>query len=1071
MKSTSTLLTILTFILGTQLVFAQKPFMARVLSFKDSLPIASANISLKGRPTQTQSNAEGRFSFVLESGRYEIKVKHIGYKEQVVRFNIPIDKELIIFLIEEDNQLEDINVSTGYQKIPKERAAGAFTQLDNSSLNEQSGTNILARLEGITSGVNFDTKASTNSQRKLNFNVRGLSSINGPLDPLIVLDNFPYDGDINNINPNDVESITILKDAAASSIWGARAGNGVVVITTKKGKLNQKTSVEFRSSLIISEKSDNFKLPEISSSDFIDVEQLMFAKGAFNSVINNQPYAALTPAIEVLLKRRNLSISAADSARQINALKQTDIRDDYSRYFLRKPYTQQHFINFSGGTQKNAFGLSAAYDQGRSELDAPFDKVNIKFTNSYVPYKNLKIDLGIYYTNSSNESGRPKLNTLKIGGKKVPYLDLADEDGNPLEIALNYNKRYTSTTGNGKLLDWSYVPLEDYKHAVTRFRLNDFLSNIGIRQTILSWLSMEARYQYERQQSGSNNIQELGSYAARNMINTFTQISPTTGMISYIVPKGGILYQSSSVLTAHNLRAQVNVDKSLFSGVLTGIIGAEIRNSESEGQSGTYYGYQENPLLLANVDLTHAYPNFITGGNQNIPGGQSFTRMENNFVSAFTNLAYTYQNRYTLSASARRDASNLFGVNANDKWKPLWSIGGAWDIAKEPFYHQDWLTTLKLRITYGYQGNVDLTRTAVAILRYSDNSPANLPQASINQLNNPELKWEKTGQLNIGVDFATSSTRISGSIDIYSKHGSDLYGPVPYDYTAWGQSDYITRNVADMKGRGVEIDLHSRNIEGKFSWQSHFMFNYNKAVTSNYFGPAGYTASVVGSGSAITPAVGYPLYSIASYKWAGLDGAGNPQGILNGKPSIDYRAIALDRTRNGIASGSIIYHGSSLPDKTGSLINTFSYEGLSLSLNIGYKFGYYFRRPALSYTQLFGQGTGHSEFTDRWQKPGDELLTDVPSLVYPANSNRDSFYLLSEATVERGDHIRLQYINLSYSFSPVFLGNIGIKKLNIYSYASNMGILWRENKKGLDPEYPGILSLPKTYTFGLNLNF
>ncbi|WP_316846496.1 SusC/RagA family TonB-linked outer membrane protein [Pedobacter psychrodurus] len=1049
--------------------FGQNIITGQIRAKKDSLPIANAIIKISGQTFK--SDHEGKFKLPISAETQKIYIHQFGYLDQTIEVDSKVNRPLLIFLNETANQLEDVTVSTGYQKIPKERATGSFTQIDNNSLNLQSGANILARLEGIASGVLFDAKETNTNQRKLNFSIRGLSSINGPLDPLVVLDNFPYEGNIANINPNDVESITILKDAAAASIWGARAGNGVVVITTKTGKLNQTMSIEFGGNVIISSKPRYDKLPEISSDQFINVEQMLFNRGYFENIIGSQPYLALSPAVEVFLARRNGTLSAIDSAKQINLLKSKSTYSDYQKYFLRQPLLHQYFINLSGGTSKNAYSGSVSFDQAYSAQNSKSDKVNLRFSNTYKPTAGLRIDIGFYYTNSNNHSGKPEVSLLTVGSKKIPYLDLADEDGNPLAIPVTYSKRFTSTAGNGKLLDWNYYPLDDYKHALSTENLTDLLANVGIRQRILPWLTLEGKFQFERQQDVLKGIQDEFSYGARNLVNSFSQIG-TTGLVTYNVPKGGILNVSETNSTSKNARGQINVDKAWRKHALVAILGAELKSLDNQGNGDIYYGYRESPLQIANVDLVNSYPNFITGGNQKIPGGPLISHLVNRFISVFGNANYTFLDRYSVSASARKDASNLFGLNTNDKWKPLWSTGLSWNISKEPLYHIESLPVLKLRATYGYQGNVDLSRTALTVMRYaSNNAASNLAQANITQLGNPELRWEKTSQLNVALDFSLSNDILIGSLEYYHKQGKDLYGPVSYDYSTWGSSDQITKNVAEMRSNGIELNLQSKNLNGELKWNSQFLFNYNTSITSDYYAPTGYSAGIIGTGQSITPIIGMPLYSIGSYKWAGLDSKGNPQGYLKGKISTDYAAIRNDVNINGVESGSITNHGSSIPKVLGSLSNSFSWRNLELSINLSYKLGYYFRRPSISYDQLYSQGVGHQDFDKRWQKAGDETITNVPALVYPADSNRDYFYSFSEATIARGDQIRIQYINFSYKLQNEFIKKIGVGYVRLFAYASNLGVIWKANKDHIDPDYVYGLAQQQNYTIGMRAKF
>lgn len=271
-----------------------------------------------------------------------------------------------------------------------------------------------------------------------------------------------------------------------------------------------------------------------------------------------------------------------------------------------------------------------------------------------------------------------------------------------------------------------------------------------------------------------------------------------------------------------------------------------------------------------------------------------------------------------------------------------------------------------------------------------------------------------------------------------------------------------------MIGDGLDLNVQSQNLTGRFNWTTRLLVNYNSNKVSKYFQPVYYNIQLINGGSTLTPAVGYPLYGIASYKWAGLDAAGNPQGYLKGQKSTDYNAIMQDANTNGLASESMVYQGRTIPNFTGALINDFTSFGFTLSLNINYRFGYYFRSSGISYSTLYASGMGHAEFADRWQNPGDELHTDVPSLVYPANGNRDTFYFKASNKVDKGDHIRLQYISLAHNLPLSLLNKMGLKSLRIFSNISNLGILWRANKKGLDPEYPNALPPVKAYTIGLS---
>jgi hypothetical protein len=518
---------------------------------------------------------------------------------------------------------------------------------------------------------------------------------------------------------------------------------------------------------------------------------------------------------------------------------------------------------------------------------------------------------------------------------------------------------------------------------------------------------------------------------------------------------------------------QINAARRFGYHQLNAIAGIEVRDSRTTGSGAVYYGYNPDPLSYAtSIDYNTRYPNLINGSKGTIPSGISLTATDNRFVSEFANASYRYKDRYTLSGSMRRDGSNIFGAATNDKWKPLWSAGLGWEMSKENFYHLKWLPYSRISVTYGVSGNVDLSKSAVPVAHLATSYTTNLPIEQILTLNNPQLSWERAYQTNFRFDFSIVNDLLSGSIEYYHKKGSKLYGPTPYDYTAWGLNSTITANVANMKGNGIDVSLHSNNLNRKFKWSTYYLFNYNSSKTTAYYTPTASSVSLLigNSGNTIFPIIGKPMYAIAAYKWGGLDNGGNPMGYLNDTLSTDYYAIAQSAVDKEKESGTFKYIGPASPVIFGSLLNQFSFKQFSLSFNITYKLGYYLFRPSLSYSSLANNGITGAEYKNRWKQPGDETKTNVPSFVYPLNSSRDAFYNASEVNVIKGDHIRLQFINLTYSFlkknkTPPF------KSLQLYANASNIGILWRANKDHIDPDFANGIPDPKAYTIGIRTNF
>lgn len=271
-----------------------------------------------------------------------------------------------------------------------------------------------------------------------------------------------------------------------------------------------------------------------------------------------------------------------------------------------------------------------------------------------------------------------------------------------------------------------------------------------------------------------------------------------------------------------------------------------------------------------------------------------------------------------------------------------------------------------------------------------------------------------------------------------------------------------------MKASGFDITLVSNNISSRsFYWSTNFLLSYNLAKTDKYYLGTGISSSsFVNSGNSITPIPGQPLYTLISYQSGGLDIEGNPQGYINKQLSTDYNSITNDTMKNNLS-----YDGTSVPKYFGSLINNFSWKRLTININISYKLGYSFRRSYLSYDLLFNNGVGNMEYANRWKQPGDELITNVPALIYPNDSRRDNFYGQSEATIEKGSHIRLQYVNIIYRFlTKKGSSRSLIKGCEAYLNLSNLGILWRANNRKIDPDFPASVPIQKSYSIGIRTN-
>lgn len=1044
-------------------VMAQQLITGSVLDETTRLPVKGITVAIQNTKTATTTDQSGKFSLSTNENNISLVILGKGYEEKVLSLELPLSEPLRIYLLEKVAQIDEVILTTGYQKIPKERSTGSFSSVGKTALNTQVSTNILDRLAATANGIVISRGTSQGTPQIM---VRGLSTIQGPKAPLIVVDNFPYEGDISNFNPNIVENIIILKDAAAASIWGARAANGVIVITTKGAKYNQPITVDFNTFLTTSPKPDLNYLKVISSADFIDVEQELFKKNFYNTDINSSSHPVLSPVVDLLNKEKKGLLSHETVQKEIERLKVIDSRDQFKRYMYQPLENRQYSLSMAGGAPQFSWTSSLGYDDNTGNLGENYQRMNLRFQNNWQPLKNLTLNTGIFFIHSATRNGRSAYGSIIMKTNAVPYMEMADANGNTLIVSKSFEQGYKSGLGNGKLLDWNYYPLTDWQHFSGTGRSSEIILNTGLNYKILKGLDADLKYQYQRTTGLSNSLYDEESYYVRDYVNRFTVIN-SNGSLTYNVPKGSILDKTTSQLLINNFRGQLNFNRGFGKHQVTAIAGGEVRDANSQSANTRYYGYDPNNLSFGTVDFKNKYP-LITGGTSFIDNLNALRETNNRFVSVYANAAYTFDNRYTISGSARRDASNLFGLKTNDQWNPFWSAGLSWNVSNEKFYPLKWLPELKLRGSYGYNGNINPAMVAVttmAILGVSTYTQEQM--ARFDNYYNPQLRWETVRMINAGLDFATRNNRISGSVEYFRKKGENLFGQVPLDYTIGLTS--LVWNVAGIEGNGIDVELRTININKAFSWQTTANFSTYKDKVTKYYPSSAIARNFVLSSVPISGIEGLPVYSIFAYQWAGLDPHnGDPRGYLNGEVSKDYAKMM------GADVKDLQYFGSAIPTVYGSFTNTFSYKQLTLDVGITYKLGYYFRRPSINYTSLFKDWVGHSDYALRWQKPGDEAFTDVPSNQYQTNSNRDAFYAGSAALIEKGDHIRLQYINLGYEINKKKWQQMPLKALQLYANVSNLGILWQESKSGIDPDFnlgSYVVKPPVMYTLGLKAKF
>ncbi|WP_341832424.1 SusC/RagA family TonB-linked outer membrane protein [Sphingobacterium thalpophilum] len=1040
-----------------------------VVSSVDGKPIQGVSIRVEGEKGRTSSKNDGSFSLPVSNPKGIVSFSHVGFKRLETSYTAGVS--LAIKLIPLENQLEEVDVvSTGYQKIPKERATGSFEVIGKQQLNISKSTNIINRLEGLSPALRFEKRVEGLSPLQ-QLSVRTTSTYYGYYNPLVILDNFPYEGDIANINPNDIESVTILKDAAAASIWGTRAANGVIVLTSKRGTKDGKLKLSVQVASQLGEKPDIYKKPYMSSSSFMEMEELLFKNKFFDWQITSLD-RSITPMVVLMDRLRKGEIDQIAYDRQKAEWSKEDVRKDYLKYIYRNSYNQQYATNITGGSANYDFQASVGYDKNRNNIqNGGLERVTARLVTNIRPVKQLEIGMQLMYGNSAikgmGTDSQLAFGSLYSGAGRsfYPYLRLVDDNGKAVDLeTVTIRKSYIDTLAGGRLMPAHYNIFNEIASSENKNSTEDVTLNLSANWKLTPFISANVAYQFQKSANKITNWQGIDSYFTQHYINMFTQWTPTT--ITRNVPIGDIFYQNNGIINSHYLRGNLAWDQSFDRDrhKINAIVGAEMKDLNNRMDGHNLYGYARNTLSYARVNYLTNFPllNGIMGSGQIIDGVR-FDELNQRFTSFFGNATYTFLDRYFLSGSIRRDASNLFGVSTNNRWQPLWSAGLAWDITKESFYHFDALSRLKIRGTYGYNGNANNSYSANPIMEYSGtHSITSYTYAYMVNPSNPDYRSEKVGVFNLGLDFAALGNRISGTVDFYKKDGRDIVARGMVDPTTGFDSQIL--NVAHFAGRGIEANLQTLNIKGnKFSWISNLIFNYQRNITKKYNYRPARADSYLDAATSPNPVEGRDLYGLYAYPFAGLDPqTGEPLGWMNGEKSKEYTKFASSPLE------TLKFMGSTIPLYSGFVRNTFNYGPWSLSTNIQYKFKFVFRRPTINYSALANYWTMHEDFDNRWRQPGDELNTNVPAFIYPLNNARDNFYTFSDAVVERGDAIRIKDINVNYNFNGLGKGKI---RGQVFFNMDNMNlIIWKKTGYNVDSDYYRSIPIPRTYTLGATLN-
>ena len=1045
------------------------------------LPLPGVSIQNLTARTGAFSDNKGEYTLEVKNGD-KLLFSSIGMLSQQVTVtgeSLIYNQELAI-----DNiALQDI-VITGYQTLSKERATGSFNIIKAEQL-EKPATNLGQRLIGTAAGV--QTKMDVNGN--VSFEIRGQTSLLATAQPLIVVDGFAIQGTLSSINPNDVESVTILKDAAATSIWGARSANGVIVITSKSGMGSKKggVKVDFNTFLKYSPKTDiNYQNPYATSTEIIDYEQKGFSTNFFGGPwvplpnSNTSLTGSYSAAVEAMNEARMGYITTAQLNATLDKLRQIDNRQQIKDYMLQNPFTQQYNLNISGSNDRMTNVLALMYEGSKQSYVGDDTK---KYMANY--RSNIKVFkwLDFFFSGSFTMTDQANNGSVYNG---TPYHTLVNDDGTravvPYGLYMPNMLRHVPMS-KFPYTDWSYNPISENEGKDFNKRTLNARAQAGLTFKVIEGLTIDSKILYEMLNTEEKNIYDESTYTVRSAINFASTWDKTTGTITSNLPKGGFLDQKRSYTTAYDWRNQVNYNK-LFKEKhqISFIAGAEVSDRVyQEFESPRTYGYNDETLTVGTFPNgvggsgVYALKNWM-GSAQTFKYANIYSYNTDRFFSLYGNASYTFDSKYTLSGSARTDASNLITDDPKYRYAPFWSVGASWAISKEKFMSGiSWLDRLLIRATYGYNGNVDKSTSFMPLINVTGAQNIYIQDytASVGSYGNPTLRWEKTGTINLGADFDMFNGKLYGKLDVYNKKGKDLIVAMSIPSVNGTASQKL--NMAEMTNRGIEIELGSslRLKDNDIVWVGNVNFSYNKNKIDKLF-KATYAASDLYGGDTKAYVQGYDANTLWSFKYAGVvdkgvAGSPNWQPVVQGKGTDVYDFTGWTP---GDGRDYMLNMGTKVAPFALGFSSTFKIYDFDLSFIVTGKFGHVFNGFSFNYPSMSGGSALPNKLYDEISKSDPSERVPIPfGKSEPRYYFWDRFYPYLDYLVQNANHVRMQELNITYNMPKKLVSKIGINSAKIFAQANNLFTI-SNNKYNEDPEFPlGSLRPQASFTFGLNLAF
>ena len=1070
-----------------------------VVGGKPEMPIAGASVyvssSMVGNQTDekgilqgamlgTTTDFDGNFELRVDPNIKSLVISYMGFESKTIELGNNT-KNLRITLKESSENLDEV-IITGYQKIEKRKATSAYAKVDVAEIEQAGVATVDQMLTGQLPGVMVQpTTGAPGAASKIS--IRGIATLNGSSDPLWVLDGIPLQGDdipedfrdkdnidnlqsspIAGLNPGDIESITVLKDASATSIYGARAANGVIVITSKKGKRGA-MRINTNANVFVTQRPDFSKLNLLNASQKVDLELYLASRPDLTYQQNRGAVARILNNYNQYDVFQNNGFDAISSAAQnaINDLR--NVNTNWGKELYQMAVNQQYTLSISGGSEHNDYYFSAGlFDEQGTTIGTGQKRFNITLKDNFSITDKLKVGVALFgsqnRTSSYISGADAYTNPAYYARHANPYLRLTDAAGNYV---------YDPDLVERSDLNLNYNVLEERRNTAHEYKANSLKSIFNIDYDFNEDLKFSTQLGLQLDFNSTEKVSDKNSYYTRK----YRQQSrySVSGGYDYYMPEGGIIQNWNADVFQYNWKTTANYNTTFNKRhELDLMLGTEFRQNKHTEIHTKGFGFNSNTLTTIPITNELALKNSLFDTYKK-------TYNENVFASFYGTASYTLDRKYTVFGSLRYDGSNLFGVNPKYRYLPIWSFAGSWNLDKEDFMANiDAIDMLKLRASYGVQGNIDKSTSPFVVGQYDNVSilPGTNEEAiQATNAPNPNLRWEKTTSSNIGFDLSLFNNRVFLTGDYYSRKSTDLIGlrsiPLENGY------NFISTNWATVSNKGYELSINTTNINTpNFRWTSGLNIAHNKSVVEDIEIPE----------NNLKPSLkGHSVRAIFALKTAGLDSNGLPLFWKNGRK---VTAVEFYNLEEGVDGSQLsredhrnlyTYAGDGMPKFTGGFRNTFSYKQFDLRVLTNFNIKQTVRaeptynptqaQPGSNYnTDILKAGTGKYPALIGANSPGfnTNLLYSWYNTYDAGNTYKDLDIWLKDIS-----YIRISSIRLSYALPKKQLEKLRISGLNFNLEARNMFVIGTDYDGYFDPETYGSLyaqPIPKIISAGFNLS-